>query len=74
MLIPMQNFGGTAVTLTRGVELGSLVSLCLESKSPRPEELQKCFTFVVTSTPSTDREALLEPLLKWEMIVCRGKK
>ena len=64
VLIPMQNFGETAVTLTRGVELGSVVPLCLESKFPRPEELQKCFTSVVTSTPSIDREALLEPLLK----------
>ena len=64
MLIPMQNFGETAVTLTRGVELGSVVLLCLESKFPRPEELQKCFTSVVTSTPLADREALLEPLLK----------
>ena len=64
VLIPMQNFGETAVTLTRGVELGLVVPRCLESKFPRPEELQKCFTSVVTSTPGTDREALLEPLLK----------
>ena len=64
VLISMQNFGETAVTLTRGVELGSVVPLCLESKLPRPEELEKCFTSLVTSTPSVDRKALLEPVLK----------
>ena len=64
VLIPMQNFGETAVTLTRGVELGSVAPLCLESKFPRPEELEKCFTSLVTSTPSVDRKALLEPVLK----------
>ena len=41
-----------------------MVPLCLESKFPRPKELQKCFSSVVTSAPSVDREALLEPLLK----------
>ena len=50
LLISMQNFGETAVALTRAVELGSVVPLCLESKFPRPEELEKCFTSLVTST------------------------
>ena len=40
VLIPMQNFGDTAITLTRGIELGSVVPLYLDLKFPRPEELQ----------------------------------
>ena len=63
VLIPMQNFGESAVTMTRGVELRSVIPFQIESKFPRPEELEKCFTALVTSAPSVDRKALLGSVL-----------
>ena len=64
VLIPMQNFSESAVALSSGVELGSVVPVDVESQLPKFEQLEKCFTAAVSNNSSTDQKARLTPMLK----------
>lgn len=54
-MVPVQNYSDTAISLQKGAELGLVVGLDERSKPPSVDDLEHCFTAVVTGSAMLDR-------------------